>query len=61
MPRTLTVSFVEFFDGAVLCMALFEELNMIRRALPCGLLGQHKSTSECALSCKVYTPSILVS
>jgi len=34
-PRTLTVSFGDGF-GAVLCMTLFEDVNMIRRALPRG-------------------------
>lgn len=36
MPRTLTVSFWDCFGGAVLCMALFGDVNMIRRALPRG-------------------------
>jgi hypothetical protein len=34
MPRTLTVSLAVFFVLAVLCMALFEGVNMIRRASP---------------------------
>lgn len=37
MPMTLTVSLGVFFGLAVLCMALFEGVNMVRRALPGGL------------------------
>ena len=42
MPRTLTVSLWVFFGLAVLCMALFEDVNMIRRALP----GRTMKTSK---------------